>query len=118
MGAPRDERKHSDPGSGEEEGIAYEDGRAYETDGLLQKESDSDTKVWTAVLQKNLSLQERITKSGALAASALRGLNGGVLLAILSYAVCSSSMLVVNKVSLLNLLKLLKPVLPLANLVF
>jgi hypothetical protein len=112
MGNSEDERSFSvsSPPAPDD---TFENREAYEKEALLQNgsratlnDTAADQKLAalraavSQVLQRNVSFRERFTRTGAAAAKALQHLNGSVLLAIMAYALCSSCMLVVNKVSL------------------
>jgi hypothetical protein len=112
MGNSEDERSFSDS-SPPAPDDTFENQEAYEKEALLQNgsratlnDTAADQKLAalraavSQVLQRNVSFRERFTRTGAVAAKALQHLNGSVLLAIMAYALCSSCMLVVNKVSL------------------
>lgn len=96
MNNPKEERKLSDPefpGQEEETEIpkGYE-GEPFLTNGIRTNTKDA------AASEKTLSLGERLLRLSSAPGKALQGLNSSVLLAIASYAICSSCMLVVNKV--------------------
>lgn len=90
----KDERKYSDsesPPSGD-----YGDPGGFEKETLIGNGANG---VEVATNQKAESTGEQITKSFTASIRALQALNAPIVLAITSYAVCSSCMLVVNKVS-------------------